>query len=498
MQQKKIVKQLIKKGVSPQAISRLFNEYAEPRQKYSLPINAADNGNIATAKIATDSGLALDNNSLMINDDSLYANNLDLEQITTRFIGWGALSILAQNGIVQNIIQTISSDCVREWGELKYTGDKDIGDKLKILEKRMVDLKFRTVYKEAIEKTWLFGGCLVYPKIVGDDAKGERAMPLPITKDKIKLNSFKRLKVIEPLYCSPVRFNANDPFSQYFYEVQEYNIMGVQINADRVCKFMANNPPLLLKPVYQFFGISPIQLAISKIVGFTETYNNIVEIIGKYNLNVLKTNSVALSNLLNGSVDIDDVNSIKARIALFNKLRTNFGVLMLDQESEEWQQFNMNLTTLDKLLNQNLELISAVTRIPATKLYGSSPQGFGSTGQHELTNYYDLIRTTNSSVGKPHLEYWIKLLQLSEFGEIDDDIKFVFNPLDSPSAVELSQINLTKAQTLITLNGGQAVTTVEESREVLAKDEDSGFDGIDTSLTINLEDDSDGEDTGNE
>ena len=459
-----------------------------------------ENGAIVAAKIATDSGVTVDSSMMPINQMGM--NDASLEGVITTFIGWGLLSLLAENGIVQNVIQSVSTDSTSKWGKLHYTGEKDIGDKLKKLEARMADLDTRSKFREAAEKVMLFGGCMLYPKLKGDDL--ERSKPLPIAADKIKLNSLLYLNVIEPIYCAPYNYNASDPFAKSFYAPQAWNIMGGSIHSERLLKFVANDTPLLLKPIYMFFGISPIQLIFKKIVGFEQTYNEIIKIIAQYNVNILKTGGDALAQVLGGSATSSDVNSIQTRVALFNKIRTNFGTLLLSKQEEEWEQFNMSLTTLDKLLNQSLEIIAAYARIPATKLFGTPPQGFNSTGEHDMDNYYDLITAFQENYLLPNLNRLINMVQLDVFGEIDSDIKFVFNPLKEPTKKEIAEINQLKAQTLTTLSGGQAIITVEEGRKTLAEDEESGFDGLDTDLDItglgeeSDNDNDDPEDTGTE
>lgn len=466
------VKPNIAHKFTPQDVAKYF------QPNYELPEIITRNGIKSSPTVAMDSDKALDSSELAINNMEIY-NNINWNRLVTGFIGYGALSILAQNGIVQNIIQSVSTDCTREWGNLKYYGDGDAEDEMKQMISQAEKLQLKDTMRIAMEKTWLFGGTMVYPKIYNDDTIRDKRVL--INPGSIKKDSLKYFKVIEPIYCAPMNFNASDPFAKAFYEPQTWNIMGQSVDSSRLMRFNANDAPLLLKPLYQFFGISPVQLALSKIDGFEQVYNEIIGIISKFNLNVLKTNSNALSEILNGSDSQQNINSIQARIQMFNLLRNNFGTLLIDKDMEEWQQFTMSLNTLDKLLNQNLELIAAYTRIPATKLFGTSPQGFGSSGEHELKNYHEFIRSVQQSCLLSHVGKSYDMIQLDLFGKINPDIRFEFNPLETASELEKSQIMMNKSNAYVAMKDD---LTPEERRQWLAKDEDMGCDHIDTSLTF--------------
>ena len=76
------------------------------------------------------------------------------------------------------------------------------------------------------------------------------------------------------------------------------------------------------------------------------------------------------------------------------------------------------------------------------------------------------------------------MIQLSEFGEIDDDITFDFNPLRQMKPIEQAQLQTTTAQTRELYVQIGAVDAAEV-RKTLAQDPDSPFGGLD--LTKPLE-----------
>lgn len=465
--------------------SAILDHFGNPiyidKPKYRLP-QAMNQNKVVQPNIAQDSkGM---DNELPINmwDDGGYTQ---VNDIITEFVGWGVLSVVAQNGIVQNIINTLSNAATQEWGQLYYDGnDKSVESKMRKMEAKAAQLKLRETIRIAHQKTILFGGCMVYPKIAGDDKK--------LQKEFINQpgQQIRYLKVIEPLYVVPTAFEASNPLSKYFYAPEIWAVNGQMTHISRLAHFQSNDAPLLLKPVYQFFGISVIQLLLSYLKIFDSMRDDIAAIVHRYNVNVLKTD---ISAILEGSTSDQDVASLRTRVQLFTKLANNFGVMVLDNDREEWQQFNMQLGGLDKLVQQNLEYIPIICQIPATKLFGTSPTGFGSSGEHELKTFYDLVKSEQTNKLLPHIERIFESIQYELFGEYDPCIKFRFNSLEQQSDLDRSIIftNYTNAIGSM-VDRGQI--SVEESRVMMANREELELNSLDTDADItNLEGNDDDE-----
>ncbi len=396
------------------------------------------------------------------------------------FLGYQELALLTQNGIIQNIIQCQSQDCVREWISIfSESTDENSGSKKKIkkIERAFKKLKVRAHIKKACEQMFAYGGCKIYPKIRGDDSiEGGAELLNPFTIDKCGKGDLLYLKVIEPQYATPVKYNVTDPLADDFYVPSEYVSMGKTINASRLLHFAYNDVPTILKPVYWFNGMPLVQLCLDYLYGFESIRQNIVGISGRYNINVFSTNMTALLDFSSGS-SFQEGQDALSRLKLAQALMTNFSIFALDnnpEAPEQWQQFNMTIAGLSDILTTNAELVCGVCRVPAVKLFGTSPKGFNATGDNELRLYYDLISSYQESNIRPALERIFELVQMSLFGEVDPDLDFEFKPLWKMSAIEKSTIQKDKQ----IINSGYINDNVlqrTEVREALAKDPDSGY-----------------------
>ena len=448
------------------------------------------------------SGIATDSDSyagdLPVNDNQLYnnslINNAYISDIITTFAGWGLLSQVSQNPIVRNIIRAKANTANHKWGKLVYRGKdghENASKKLSILTNRFQELNLRENIKLAHSKDVLFGGCMMYPHISGINSNDQLINEFDVSE--IKGRTIKYLKIIEPIYITPQSFQASDPLAKNFYIPEIWNAMGRQIHISRLMHFVSDDTPVIIKPTFNFFSQSLINLILDYLGGWERMRNNVLNIVDKYNVNIFKTDLTAI--LGNGDPTANDVNSVKNRIALYNKIRDNFGVLLMDKEGEEWAQYTMNLTSLDKLLQQNLEYVASVTQIPATMLFSQSPSGFGSSGQLETETFELLIRGEQNTELLPHIDHVTKLLQYEQFGEYDPNIEFEFNSLSEPTAKEKAEIFMIYVQGFSQLTG-KAILTPEEARQKIAETEELGFGDLDIEANIsNLEDTGESDDS---
>ena len=428
-------------------------------------------------KMAFDAGGKMTNDSMPINNVNFntYAK-INKTLLNSWFMGYQEYSLLSQNGIIQNIIQTYAQESVREWVEIKSISKdklKDNSDKIRKINDRFKQLGVREKFRHAMEQTIMFGGCKIYPKLKGDDStEGGNELEMPFYKEKMGKGDLLYLKVIEPSYATPLEFNASDPLKEDYYIPKNYTILTTIVHQSRLCHFVYNEVPTLLKPVYWFNGYPLVQLCLDYIMGFESVRQNVVGVTGRYNINVFKTNMNAL--LYEGATFED---STYKRLQIAQQLQSNFSIFAMNNDPnnpEEWQQFNMSITGLDTLLNQNAELVCAVARIPAIKLFGTSPKGFNSTGENEVRIFYDLIGSMQNSILLPNLQHVFELVQIDVFGEIDPDLIIEFKPLWSESSTEKADIQVKKSQVNMAYFGG-GILTAEEVRQSLNSDPDSGF-----------------------
>ena len=136
---------------------------------------------------------------------------------------------------------------------------------------------------------------------------------------------------------------------------------------------------------------------------------------------------------------------IRKRFALAGVLKSFNNMMLLDTE-EEFQNKTNTFSGLPDLIDRFSQILSAATDIPATRLLGSSASGMNATGEGDLKNYYDMIRSKQNFTYKPQLDYFDQIMIMSLRLKPEDDYKYKFNSLFQLSDKEQADLDYTKSQ----------------------------------------------------
>lgn len=395
------------------------------------------------------------------------------------FPGYPYLANLSARAEYRAFATTMASELTREWIKIKSTQDKNkVQDNPRIaeLEKALEEFNVRGVIQQIASQECLFGRGQISINLKGADD----ALPLIVSPMTIKQGSLQSFTAIEPMWTSPSSYNSNDPTAPDFYRPREWFMLGKRVHASRLLTVITRPLPDMLKPAYNFSGMSLSQLAEPYVNNWLRTRQSVADLINNFSITVLKTN---MDQVLQGNDDGADVND---RADLFTLMRSNKGLMVMDMESEDLGQVNTPLSGLHELQAQSQEHLCSVSRIPAMILTGISPSGLNASSEGEIRAFYDWISSQQESFYKPPIWIMIQILQLHLWGEIDPTISFEFCPLWQVSALDAATIRLNNANSDAAYLDRQ-VLSQEEVREKLAKDTDSGYSGIDVSDVPEIE-----------
>lgn len=399
----------------------------------------------------------------------------------TGFIGYPRLAELAQISEYRSVSETTANEMTRQWIEIKSVGEEDNSETIKQIEECYERLNVRDVFRKAIETDGLFGRGQILVQIKDHD--GKLANPLLLTEKTIAKGSLKALVNIEPMWTTPAPYNAIDPTLPDFYKPKAWYVMAQEIHASRLFTLISRPVPDMLKPAYNFGGVSMTQLMMPYVERWLRTVDSVSDLLHSFSLSGIKTD---MSAILSGSDDGDT--NIMLRAELYNRLRDNRGLMLLSKDEEEFFQFNTPLSGLDALLAQSQEQMAAPSHTPLVKLLGITPSGLNASTEGEIAVYYDHIRAMQENLLRDPLDKLLKLVQLHLFGKVNDNITFDFAPLQQMSETELSTIR--KSDTDRDVAYIQAgVVSAEEVRGRLASEPDSGYNGIDVEDVPEIPDD---------
>jgi phage-related protein (TIGR01555 family) len=347
-------------------------------------------------------------------------------------------------------------------------------DKLAKLTEAMEDFKVCDVFRKCAELDDLFGRAQLFIDIdtKGRDPYEVRQLPLLIEPETIPKGSLKGFTVVEPLWTTPYNYNATDPLAPDFYKPRSWFVMGFRVHASRLLTFVSREVPDMLKPAYNFGGLSMTQLMEPYVFRFLRTRNAVSDLIHNFSVMCLKTD---MSAILAG--EADKIGGLMDRAKLFTLSRDNQGLMLLNKDTEELDAENVPLAGLHELQQQSCEQMAAPSHIPLVKLLGTSPQGLNASSEGEIVVFYDFVGARQQSLFSPHMKTVLQVLQLHLFGDIDDSIGFEWVPLTAPTVKELAEIRKADAETDGALID-KGVISPEESRKRVAADPNSGYNNL--------------------
>jgi len=412
--------------------------------------------------------------------DAAQASNfayLNQAQTGLGFLGYPFLSELTQRAEYRNATQRVAFEMTRKWIALKSESNQKKDAEIQVINQEMKKHKVRGWFRQAAIHDGFFGRGQLYVKI--KDARRtqkELASPLLESRYKIPRDSFQGLKAVEPLYTSPFEYNSSDPLADDFYVPRSWFVLGQKVHDSRLLTFNSQPVPDLLKPSYNFGGMSMSQLIMDTVENWLSTRQNVNRMIQGYSTSGIRT---SMGDVLQGG----DGEDLLGRAEFFAAARDNFGLLLLDKEKEEFFQYNAPINGLDKLQAQALEHICSVSQLPLIILTGISPSGLNASSEGEIRVFYDLIHDRQEAIFREPLEKVIRIIQLSKFGVIDPDITFDFEPLWQPDAEKLARIRKADADAGVELIAA-TVISAQEHRAKMAKDPDSGYEGLDVDAEL--------------
>lgn len=391
-----------------------------------------------------------------------------------QFLGYPYLAELAQRPEYRKMVELIATEMTRKWIKMKGTGDTDKTEKIKEIMAECDRLGVRGEFKTAAEQDGFFGRSHLYIDTGDTDNPEELKMPIgdgvnKLSRSKVGKGELEGMRCVEAVWTYPTTYNSNDPLRSDWYKPTVWYVMGKQVHVSRLITFVGREVPDLLKPAYSFGGLALTQLAKPYVDNWLRTRQSVTDIISAFSCFVLSTN---LSETLQKGNS-----QVFARADAFNNMRSNRGMLMIDKESEDFKNISASLAGLDSLQAQSQEHLCTVAGAPKVKLLGLDPAGLNASSEMEIRVFYDWVMAYQEALFREPLTTVLGFVQLSLYGEVDDEITFDFEPLWALSEKEHAEVDKANAEThMIYVDGG--VIGNDEVRKTIVNNPDSPYHGL--------------------
>ena len=255
---------------------------------------------------------------------SAYTENLS-------WMGMPFLAELAQRAEYRQIVETLAKEMTRRWIKVGATGDEDKTKKVAAIEDALKKHKIRQKFRRLAELDGFFGrGHLFVNNGVNDDRELLK-VPMILDHRTFEPGTLRAFRVVEPVWTYPGVYDSLNPLDDDFYAPRTWYVMGKEVHRTRVMTLVSREVPDLLKPQYQFGGISLSQLARPYIDNWLRTRQSVSDLVHSFSTMILATDmsQVIGGDATGGGQDLFD------RIELYNNLRDNRGTMAIDKDREE-------------------------------------------------------------------------------------------------------------------------------------------------------------------
>jgi phage-related protein (TIGR01555 family) len=393
------------------------------------------------------------------------------------FAGYPILAEMAQRSEYRRGVEVIAGERTRKWIEFEAIGDKDKSDRISAIENRLNELRARDILRKVISYDGFYGRGHLYLDTGDGQDPGELGTDIGNGRSKLSQSKIspkhpiRALKAIEPVWTYPTNYNASDPLADDWYRPDVWYVMGKRIHRSRLIPMITREAPDLLKPAYSFGGVPLTQLMKPAVDIWLRTRDGIGDLIAAFTTYVLSTD---LSTLVQQGGE----EKLLRRIAFFNECRDNHGLMVLHKDKEEFTNVSAPLSSLDILQQQSQEHVATAASIPLVKYIGDQPSGLNASSEGTIRMFYDTMSADQEAHDRPIIQTLVDFVQLSLFGDIDEEITFKFKSLWALDGKEEAEVRKTRADTdQIYVDLG--AISPEEVRANLATDPASPYDGLD-------------------
>ena len=376
-----------------------------------------------------------------------------------------------ESWLTKRIIDTPSEDMTRAWYRLSSSVDPDEIHALRRLEARH---SVKQELTNALRWARLYGGSLALMVIRGEEGRLDQ----PLEQEMLLPDCFQGLLVldraqgIEP--SAELVSDLDDPDfglpEYYTVNLETENYRMVRLHHSRVLRFIGRELPRGETIRENFWGASEMEHIRDELLKRSAASANIAQLIFQANITTLKMSD--FGELLGAGTE-EQRKSVEYAMGMENRFRTSFGIQLLSRD-DSLENHPYSFTGLSEIYEQFMMDMAGAAEIPATRLFGRSPQGMNATGESDLRNYYDMIASLQERQLRPALEKLLPVMAVSCWGYVPDDLEFVFEPIMTTSPAERAELVQKLSSDVIQAFQAGLLTREEALEELKSRGEELG------------------------
>lgn len=349
--------------------------------------------------------------------------------VYSSILGYQELEAAYQsNWLARQIVDIPADDACREWRVIKG----EHAEEIRAEEER---LNLQGCVNESLTWSRLYGGAAILPLTNQDFEK-------PLDPTRIRRGEVKRLMVFDRYELIPQSINTWDVLAENYLQPEYFTLYsGTQrIHHSHFIKFVGAKLPRRQRVLLQGWGDSYLRRCMEDLRDTVSAKNGIAELMQSANLDVITREG------LSEELASDQEDAIISRYVLFDSMKSIVNTALLDGD-EKLDRLTLNLSGVGDVLETLMVWISGAADIPVTRLFGQSARGLNATGEGDLKNYYDSIRSLqNSHIDRPLMRL-DEIIARSAVGDMPNDHNYEWPRLMQPNRKEEAEAAKIEAET---------------------------------------------------
>ena len=350
-------------------------------------------------------------------------------------------SLYRDNWVVQNVVGIIPDDMTKKW----FAPAGAVGpEHLKELDRVQRVTALRERVNEGLRWGRLYGGAAGLIMIRGQ----EGMLGQPLELESIYPGTFQGLYILDRwqgvVPGMELVFEGGEPVPAYYSITDARGNTVAKVHHSRLVRFTGRDLPFLERVAELYWGESEVEALYNDVVKHDNVAANMAALTFRANVDTMEVQNLdQLFSVTSGEQQRRFWNVMQAQ----SVMKSNFGMQLVNR-GDQIKNTQYTFTGLQEVYDSMCLDLSGATRIPVTKLFGRSPAGMNATGESDLRNYYDYVDTLREAKLRPILEKLLPVLAMSAWGAVPDGLDITFPPLWTPTAAEVAEIALKKAQAI--------------------------------------------------
>lgn len=354
-------------------------------------------------------------------------------------------------------IDLIAQDMTRQGVNL-------VDDSPEIIDKINTSLDDYRVWDDlcrSIKWARLFGGAVAIMMIDGDD------LASPLTT--VRKGSFRGLYVLDRWQLEQSTEVIND-LGPNFGKPKYYSIIDSQtglsignkkVHHSRILRFEGRDLPYYLRQAYDGWGASVLESIYPQIEAYDLASSSAAQLISMSYLRYYKVKG--LRQILTNKIAREGFLRQMDHTRMFQGIE---GMTLGDAE-DDFQTFSYSFAGLSDVLMQFGQQVSGGLGIPLVRLFGQSPAGMNATGESDIRNYYDNIKSQQDTMLRSNMKRLLRVIYISATGkEPKENFTFEFKPLWQMSDEQRAQSSQGLVASILQAYDSQLISSAVALKEL--------------------------------